>query len=166
MFCARTVLRFWFWFFHRRNITVDYLCSVLVLFIILHTVCKKEHLAVDRLDFPAFTPNKAVKSTVTNGDHARNNGFRLNEDRRRIQQQDAKTRFDVSQNQLCFVHILLRTGMLYNCNQDGTFSTEDMINPLLVLSLLKIISLNINGNTNSIRKCIIDHINISYKHII
>ena len=45
--------------------------------------------------------------------------------------------------------------MLYNCYQDGTFSKEDMINPLLVLTLLKIISLDINGITNSTRNPII-----------
>ena len=37
-------------------------------------------------------------------------------------QQDTKHDPGVSQNQLCFVHIFLRTGMLYNCYQDGTFS--------------------------------------------
>ena len=48
--------------------------------------------------------------------------------------------FDFRQNLLCFVHIFLRTGILCACYQDGAFSTEDMINPLLILTLLMIIT--------------------------
>ena len=49
----------------------------------------------------------------------------------------------------------------YNCYQDVTFATEDMISPLLALTLLKTISLDSNVNMNLIRNCIIHNIQSS-----
>ena len=42
-------------------------------------------------------------------------------------------------DQLCCIHIFLRTGKLHNCYQGGTFSAEDTDNSLLILALLKIV---------------------------
>ena len=54
-----------------------------------------------------------------------------------------KTQSSVStSDQLCFLHIFLRTGKLYNCYQGGTFSKQDIKNSLLILTLLKIIKLH------------------------
>ena len=67
-----------------------------------------------------------------------------------------KTQFGVRKT-LYYVHIFLRTGMCYNCYHERTVAMEDMINPLLILSLLGIFSLDINGNMNSIRNPRIKH---------